>query len=263
MKKYLLSFILLTLPFLSSWAQQIQNVQAHAEKNKVIITYDLITSNQEQKFNVELRSSINNFTTALKEVEGEVGPDQSAGIGKTITWHALREQGNFSGSVSFEVTAEITYSPLLVTNPTKGSKAKIGKSLDVQWQGGDRGRNLKMAILQGTTTINEVQNVGSSGSYIWPVPKTLAKGDNYQVKLFDPTKPKDAAMSAQFQLKKTSVIVYIIPGVLAAGAAAYFLMSGDGGGEGPVDCTTNPTHPDCVTVIDDLATPPPPPSGGN
>lgn len=270
MKKYLLSLIFLSIPFLQGWAQEVQNVQANAEKNSVIIIYDLISDVQEQKFNIELRSSINNFTTPLQEVTGDVGPDQSPGIGKTITWAALKEQGNFSGSVTFEITAELTFSPLSITNPSEGASVKLGKPLDVKWQGGDRGRNLKMAILQGTTTVNEIQNVGSGGSYIWEVPKTLAKGDNYQIKLFDPTKPNDAAMSAQFQLKKTSILIYVIPGVVAAGVATALLCCNEkppiiNGCMDPCDpnCSNyNPSDPSCNPTVE-LAAPPLPPGGGN
>lgn len=267
MKKYLLLLGLILLPLLYGYSQSVKNVQAHAEKNKVIISYDLISSVEGQKFKIELRSSINNFTSVLEKVSGDVGPDQTTGIGKTITWEALSEQGNFSGSVTFEIGAIVTFSPLNITSPTTGSSAKLGKSLDVQWQGGDKGRNLKMAILQGSSTITEIPNVGSSGNYNWSVPKTLSKGENYQIKLFDPSKPNDAAMSAKFQLKKTSILVYIIPGVVAVGAAAVVLLSGGGGGD---DCTDvcnpacpnyNAADPSCLTPSTELATPPPPPGG--
>ena len=266
MKRYLFSLSLIILPFMHGFSQTVSNVQARAEKNKVIITYDLSSDVKEQKFEIELRSSINDYKTALIEVTGDVGADQTPGIGKTIIWNAINEQGNFTGSVTFEIGALLTFNPLSITSPKAGSSAKLGKSLDVQWQGGDRGRNLKMAILQGNSTLTEVPNVGSNGSYSWTVPKTFSKGNNYQIKLFDPTKPNDAAMSAEFQLKKTSILVYIIPAAVLVGVGAAVLLGGGGGGGGDttVDCATNPTHPDCVTnQTNELADPPPPPGGGN
>jgi hypothetical protein len=265
MKKSLLYFGFMLLTFASSLAQTVKNVQAHVEGNKVYIYYDLISSTQGQKFNVELRSSIDNFINLLKEVSGDVGPDQEPGLGKTIIWNAIAEQGNFSGSVSFEVTSILTFSPLQINNPTAKSGAKIGKNLDVQWTGGDRGRNLKMVILQGSKTITEIPNVGSSGNYQWQVPKSVAKGNNYQVKLFDPAKPNAAAMSAEFQLKKTSVLVYILPGVAVVGVAAFLLLNNSSGEcTNPCDpnCSNyNPSDPACVTKVD-LADPPPLPGGG-
>ena len=265
MKKYLLSFVLIFSLILNGFSQTVKNVEARVVENNVIITYDLISSIEGQKFNIELRSSINNYSTVIEKVTGDVGPDQTPGIGKKITWAALAEQGNFSGSVSFEVTAILTFSPLYITNPTAGSSAKVGKGLDVKWQGGDKNRNLKMSILQGNSTITEIPNVGSSGNYLWNVPKTLVKGDNYQIKLFDPTKPNDSAMSAEFNLKKTSILVYVIPGVVALGVGAAILL---GGGE--KDCTDvcnpacpnyNASDPSCTTTGPELASPPPPPGG--
>ncbi len=266
MKKQLLLLGLTILSIFSVQAQTIENVQATPEGNKVYITYDLKSAIAGQKFTVELRSSINNYTAALKEVSGDVGPDQEAGIGKTIIWNAIAEQGNFTGSVTFEVTSTLSYSPLTVVNPSAGSSVKIGKPVDIEWKGGDRGRSLKMALLQGDMTVTEVPSVGSAGKYTWPVPKSLSKGENYQIKLFDPSKPNDAAMSAEFQLKKTSILVYVIPGVVVAGVAAALLLGGNGGGDTPppgggVDCATNPTHPDCVVQGDELPTPPPLPGG--
>ena len=95
-----------------AFGQTVKNVQALAEQNKVTITYDLVGSGNGEKFDIELRSSIDGFNAPLVEVSGDVGPDQVAGIGKTITWLALKEQGKFSGTVSFEVTAILTFAPL-------------------------------------------------------------------------------------------------------------------------------------------------------
>lgn len=269
MKKLFLSASLTLFMSFLAFGQTVKNVQARVDGNQVYISYDLISGTQGQKFNVELRSSIDNFDKPLTEVSGDVGPDQEAGLGKTIIWNAIGEVGNFSGSVSFEITSIVTFSPLAITNPKKGSSVKLGKSLDVEWHGGEKGRNLKMAILQGGNQLTEIPNVGSSGNYSWNVPKSMGKADNYQIKLFDPSKPNDAAMSAEFKLKKTSVLVYILPGVVVAGAAAFFLMSGNGGGS---DCTDicnpscpnyNPVDPSCVVATEQLASPPPPPGGGN
>jgi hypothetical protein len=269
MKKQLLILGLTIFTIFSARAQTIENVQATAEGNKVYVNYDLISDIEGQKFTVELRSSINNYTTALKEVSGDVGPDQEAGVGKTIIWNAIAEQGNFTGSVTFEVISTLTFSPLTITNPSAGTNVKIGKPVDIEWKGGDRGRSLKMALLQGDMTVTEVPSVGSAGKYTWPVPKSLSKGENYQIKLFDPTKPNDAAMSAEFQLKKTSILVYVIPGVVVAGVAAALLL-GNGGGETPSGCTDvcnpacsnyNPADPSCVVGGDELPTPPPLPGG--
>ncbi len=254
MRKFLLTILSTTLLSGYIFGQTIKNVQARPDGYKVIVTYDLIADVEGQKFNVELRSSINNFSAPLKEVEGDVGPDQTAGTGKVITWNAIKEMGNFTGTVTFEVVATVTFTPLAIISPDAKTKAKPGKELEVKWKGGDASRRLKMAILRGSSTLAEIPDVGSSGHYTWQVPKTFEKG-SYQVKLFDPGKPKEAAVSAEFQLRKTSILVYIVPGAVVAGALTYLLISNGGGDDnGGGGGGTNPDGA--------LPEPPPPPGGG-
>ena len=246
MTRHILLFGMIFFACLHGFSQTIKNIETSTEGNKVITTYDLIGEVEGQRFTVEVRSSINNFTTILKEVTGDVGPDQSPGLVKVITWAALLEQGNFSGSVSFQVSAILTYDPIRITTPTKGTKAKLGKSMEVEWKGGDNDRSLKMALLQGYSTLQEIPDVGSSGTYTWNIPKTLAKGEHYQIKIFDPQKPDEAGMSAEFQLKKTSILVFIIPAAIVVGAAAFLLLNNNGG----------------TTPADNQLPPPPNPPGG-
>ena len=243
MKRRILLFGIVFFAFLTGFGQTIRNVETSTERNKVIITYDLVSEVEGQRFTVEVRSSINDFSTVLKEVTGDVGPDQTPGFVKVITWAALLEQGNFTGSVSFEVSAILTFDPIRITTPGNGTKAKIGKQMDVGWKGGDKDRNLKMSILQGYKTVEEIPDIGSSGNYSWNIPKTLSKGEHYQIMLFYPDKPEQTAMSAEFQLKKTSILVFIIPGAIIAGAAAYFLINNNGGTTTAAD-TQLPLPPD-------------------
>ena len=246
MRRYILSFGIIFFACLNGFGQIIENVETSTEGNMVIITYDLIADVEGQRFTVEVRSSINDFSVPLKEVTGDVGADQTPGLVKVITWAALLEQGNFSGSVSFEVSAVLTFDPIRITTPARGTKAKLGKDMEVVWKGGDKDRNLKMSILQGYKTLHEVPDIGSSGSYSWNIPKNLDKGKHYQIMLFDPDQPEQSAMSAEFQLKKTSILVFIIPGAIIAGAAAYFILNNDGG----------------TTPADPQLPPPPDPPGG-
>ena len=90
MKKYLLTVIVLIVASISLVAQTVSNVEARTEGNNVYVSYDLSAPVEGQKFTIELRSSINNYTTVLKDVTGDVGPDQDPGIGKTIVWNAIK-----------------------------------------------------------------------------------------------------------------------------------------------------------------------------
>jgi Ser-Thr-rich glycosyl-phosphatidyl-inositol-anchored membrane family protein len=245
-------------------AQSITNVQASLSGKMVIISYDLTTPEDGQKFDVEIKSSNDGFATKLVEVTGDVGSNQSAGNGKKITWDARKELGAFVGDISFEITATVTFTPLKFVQPSVGSGIKIGKPYTIEWKGGALDRNLKLELLKNDRQVMDIGNIDNSGSYTWNVPKTMEKGDQFKFKLLDPTQPDDAIMSAQFKLKKMSMLVYVGAGVAVVGIAAAVLL---GGGDGGVDCTANPTDPACTggtTTGNELASPPaPPPGGGN
>ncbi len=241
------------------YAQTINNVQASVSGSNVIISYDLTTPEAGQKFDVEIKSSKDGFSGTLMEVTGDVGTNQSAGLGKKITWDARKEIGAFVGDISFEITATVTFTPLKFVNPTSGAGVKIGKAYTVEWKGGTLDRNLKLELLKNNSQVMDMGNIDNSGNYTWNVPKTMEKGEKYQFKLFDPTKPNEAVMSAQFKLKKTPMLIYVGAGVVVAGALVAVLL---GGNNGEVDCTTNPTDPACITTGTALADPPPPPPGG-
>jgi hypothetical protein len=248
-------------------AQTVKNVQARAQENSVIISYDLVGSATGQTFDVQLKSSHNNFATPLKEVSGDVGKGQEAGFAKTITWNAMKEIGVFSGNISFEVVATLTFTPLQFTQPTAGAGVKIGKPSDVRWEGGATNASLNMQLMRSNQKLFDIGDVGNSGSYTWNVPKTLEKGENYSLRLLDPTKPNDAVMSAEFRLKKTSILVYIIPAVVLVGVGVAVLAGGGGGGGGDCDnvcdpnCPNyNPNDPACQPADEPL--PPPPDPGG-
>ena len=248
-------------------AQTIDNVQASLSGTTVIITYNLTSSDNGQKFDVEIKSSKDNFVSALREVTGDVGPNQSAGFGKKIIWDAKKELGKFTGEISFEITATVTFTPLKFVKPTAGSGIKIGKPYSVQWKGGTPDTKLRLELLKNNTSVMDMGNIGNTGSYSWNVPKTMEKGENYQFRLLDPSKPNDALLSAQFNLKKTSILVYAIPAAVLVGVGVAVLVGGGGGGG--EDCTDvcnpscpnyNPSDSSCQTTGGELATPPPPPN---
>lgn len=250
-------------------AQSINNVQASLSGTTVIITYDLTTTDNGQKFDVEIKSSHDNFTSALKEVTGDVGPNQSAGLSKKVIWDAKKELGKFTGEISFEITATVTFTPMKFMKPTAGSGVKIGKPYSIQWKGGTPDTRLRLELLKNNTSVMDMGNISNTGTYSWNVPKTMEKGENYQFRLLDPSKPNDALLSAQFNLKKTSILIYAIPAAVLVGVGVAVLAGGGGGGE---DCTDicnpncpnyNPSDPSCQVSGEELATPPPPPGGGN
>ena len=263
MRKTFHIFLLSLIIGVTAQAQTVKNVQARADGNSVIISYDLIGSADGQVFKVDIKSSHDNFVSPLKEITGDFGENQSAGIAKTVIWNAKDEIGKFLGTISFEVIAEITFTPLQFLSPTAATGFKIGKPAKVSWEGGNQGVDMRMSLLRNNQQLLDIGSVGNQGNYSWNVPKSVDKGENYQLKLFDPSKPNDAAMSAEFKLKKTSILVYIIPAAVVVGVGVALLLGGDDdcSDECNPSCSNyNPSSPACSSA-DPLAAPPAPPGG--
>lgn len=249
-------------------AQSITNVQASLSGNKVIIAYDLLASDKGQKFNIVIKNSSDNFVSILKEVTGDVGANQSAGIGKRIMWDARKELGMFKGNISFEITATVTFTPLKFVQPSTDASLKIGKPYTVKWIGGTLDRNLKLELLKNNSQVMDMGNIDNTGSYTWNVPKTMQKGEKFQFKLLDPTMPNDAILSAEFKLKKVPILIYAGAGAVAVGVLVAVLAGGGGSEDcqdvcNPSCANYNPSDASCIVTGGELATPPPPPGGGN
>lgn len=241
MKKFYLFGIGLLISIVHLNAQSIKNVQASSSGSKVIILYDLIGLDNDQKFDVVIKSSNDGFASVLKEVTGDVGADQSVGNEKKIIWDAGKELRVFKGDISFEITATVTFTPLKFVKPATATGVKIGKPYTMKWIGGTLDKNLKLELLKNNSQVIDMGDVKNTGSYTWNVPKTMEKGENFQFKLLDPTKPNEAVMSAKFHLKKMPMFIYIGAGVAVVGvAAAVLLGGGDNGGDGGVTPQNEP-----------------------
>lgn len=231
MKKfYFLSFGLLLFT-LQLNAQSVRNVRATINGNDVIISYDLNTPTRGQKFDITIKSSKDGFSNPLLKVSGDIGPEQIAGNGKKIIWEAKEEIGIFKGVVSFEITATVTFTPIQFLQPVADTQVKMGKPYTLKWKGGTLNSDLRLELLKNNSQIMEMGSITNTGSYIWTVPKTMQKGENYQFKLLDPTRPNDAVLSIGFNIKKKpSPLVIIIPIAAVLGVGAAVLL---GGGDPP------------------------------
>src|SRR5690348_15170169 len=77
-------------------AQSIENVRAEAFDKMVRITYDL-NGKVEQRFNISVYGSHNNFSSPLRLVSGAVGENQTAGKLKSIEWRIGDELVTYTG----------------------------------------------------------------------------------------------------------------------------------------------------------------------
>lgn len=223
MRKILL--FLLLIPAIHLSAQRIENVKAevYGEGEKVVITYDINGASQGQKFKVQVYGSHNNYAAPLTLVSGDVGRDRelAGGAGKRVEWSAKSELKDFTGDVTFEVRAEIVAATFIVLNPGSGSKFKRGKAAEITWQGGTAGENVRLDLLKSGSVISQIASTQNAQKYSWIVPKTVAKGGDYQVRL---SGESGTVMSGTFAVKsKTPLIVKVLP-VVAVGVALVFIL---------------------------------------
>lgn len=212
------------------YSQSVENVKATLFDDHVTITYDLRTPIPDQEFTITLYSSVNNFTTPLTKVNGDVGPGIKPGLGKSINWEAKNELGDFDGEVVFEIRglAILNVKPYAFSNISKETKAKRGKILNIEWSGGRSGDAITLQLMKSGQVNSTITRTTNTGGYSWQVPKNTAKGE-YQLFMIV---AGNTLMSEPFKIRaKTPAIVKIAPMILLGGTAYFFLIN-DGSGEG-------------------------------
>lgn len=211
----------------NAYAQRIENFVAAFTDGKVILTYDLAGTRTDQKFQIEVFSSHNNFSAPLRSVTGDVGAGVSGGNGKRIEWHITTELGNFKGQLSFRLRGSETVPNLTLTSPA-GGKLKSGKPTTVQWTGGYPGQQMKLSLLQNGREVQTIATVNNSGNYQWVVPPETPKGE-YQIQIIGGTQ---TAKSQNFIIGK-KMPLWLMLSPLAVGAVVAIILSGGDGGDDP------------------------------
>jgi len=108
MKWWILPLMLLLQGLGPVLGQEVTNVQAQQQGNKIIITYDLLHAPGGASFTVEayLSSEYEQQGLRLNSVSGDVGPGVEAGEQKVIVWDVLRDVDQLEGEhISFVVRA--------------------------------------------------------------------------------------------------------------------------------------------------------------
>lgn len=243
----LLSGILCMLAF-TSQAQRIENFRTEVKGRIIEITYDLISEEDGITFDLNLYSSLDNYTAPLKFVSGDVGEEILPGIGKKITWNAGQELQEFQGDVFLELRGIITPPWIRILTPNRGDKVKPGKELEIRWDS-DVDRDIKIDLYRGTSFVSEITSTPNSGSYIWLVPASAVKDSKYNLVFTSPAKRGKQESSGYFTISKGVPIWAVGGGVVVVGVVVAILTMG----EDPPD--------DDETTTDEINDPPKP--GGN
>jgi len=103
MKGFVLRLIFLggaALPLLAS-GQLIGNIVHEPFRDKVLITYDINGLAPQQRMEVNLYCSDNNFKDEVKSISGNgAGPSVTGNGQKTIIWDVLKDRNGLEGKIS-------------------------------------------------------------------------------------------------------------------------------------------------------------------
>lgn len=175
-------FFILILLVNVSYAQQIENLVPTLAGNNIEISYDLIGP-EGTTYDLQLYSSIDNFTTPLKYVSGDIGEEIASGTNKKVIWEArkeLTELGTMAGEITFEISGNPTPPPFNVSSPKAGQTLRRGKSVQLEWQSRSESQ-FRVDLYQSGTVIDRIGTLPNSGTYNWNIPKSVGKGKGYEL----------------------------------------------------------------------------------
>jgi len=222
LKKTTLPLFFGTIFSMVGFAQTIENVTAAAEGSKIIITYDLVSTDDNQKFDIELFSSHNDFEKPALLVKGDVGENIKPGAGKRVEWNARAELRNFKGQVSVEVRGQVKKPMYTFLSPKAKSGLRKGKPASIVWEGGSDNQRFKLELVQNDVVIQGLGTVPNTGLYTWTVPTDTKTGKGYRFRI---TAGDEVVDSQEFSVKgKTPLWVMLSPiPVVAAGGTLFYL----------------------------------------
>ena len=163
--------LIISCQYVSS--QDIKDVVARQDGEKIIIRYDLI--DQSGRYNIDLSCTTDggrNWEGPLQSVSGEVGNGITPGYSKTIIWNVLRDKKSFvSDKVQFEIRAEQQMESMnsfymqYITDSRDGKAYKVINAGNQVWMA----ENLNYESASGSWCYNQVfSNCDTHGRlYTW------------------------------------------------------------------------------------------------
>jgi len=208
-----LPFLAALVVFLSlqMTGQQVTNINASLLDESIVrVAYDLEGEVSGQLFTVKLYNSTNQFSLPLEYVDGYVGERVEAGLNKFIDWDISKELVAFEGELTFEVKAELTFTPINVVFPEKNAITR-GKQHIITWRGTNTGEHVDIQLYRDGRKINTISNTINDGQYEWEVPYSTKPGKGYSVKI-NSTSSSQTDTGTEFSIhRKIPLLVKLIP----------------------------------------------------
>jgi hypothetical protein len=196
---------------------------------KIIVHYDLETSNPNHEFSISLFSSKDNFSAPLTKVTGDVGNEIKPGKDKKIIWDVVAELGSFKGDLELEVRGRIFVPFMRLTNFDTSKKYKRGKSYPLTWTSGNMGGQIDIELYDGQTRVHSDRGVSNSGKFEWVIPASVKPGSNYRLKFTDTKNREDVIYTREFKIvPKVPMAAKALIGLAVVGGGAVVALSGGG-----------------------------------
>jgi hypothetical protein len=220
----------------ASVGQSLQMDEIAFTRNSVVIRYKLLDP-KNRPFSVFLYSSLDNFSTPLKRVSGDVGRGVIPGTGKKIIWDIDKEYGDFAGDITFRISSTVDES-FQVTRVFKK-----GKTYQIDWNPvSNLGENIRLELVdveqRKVWEINDIPNVGK---FNWKIPPRIKARDGYRLRFTNMDNQIESNWSNSFGIKARTPFMFKAIGLALIGGAAVYLISTQGSNN------TNPL-PDFSTI---------------
>jgi hypothetical protein len=231
MKYFVVSAMVILCAIIShnSQAQTVENIVLEFDGNQMSISYDLTYASADQKFNIALYSSHNNYQKPITLVTGAVGDNILPGLRKTVTWDLKNElPATFNDEIDIKVKAT-----MMATNYSFNAMAKAfkrGTNLQLTWEGGLPDDRIKIDLMKDGMYQQTITQTNNTKGHSWNIPKHFDKGAGYTLRLSNIADSKQKAISSTFAIKsRIPLLLKIAPVVLVA--VLVGVLSGGGGSE--------------------------------
>jgi hypothetical protein len=186
----------------------------------VTIEYKLTAEHPEERYQIWIYSSLDNFKKPLSNVEGDVGLNITPGQ-KTIIWDYSKSIYGYNVGVQFELAYELMFDPLRF-EMMNYKAVKRGGTQEIRWSGSEIKDELTLQLLRHGVVAKEYTDLPNSGYFNMSVGKRKGKG--YQLALISEKDPLNRTLSEKFRIKsKVAFIWKALPFILGGiyGAYAY------------------------------------------
>ncbi|MGL1887451.1 MAG: hypothetical protein OCD76_13130 [Reichenbachiella sp.] len=245
--------ILLVLSFVFfvsvSWGQSVDDIVVRLVNEDVEISFNIERKESiQEKYDVEVFSSVDNYGKALAVKTGEI---ESIGTNDRVKLTIAGKENfeGFKGEVDFMISVTMVYSPIILDRPSSVMKFKRGALVELAWHGGVESDKFNLDLYKSGIELQPLETNYDGNKYTWTVPKKMKKG-KYAIQVASSENGLNKRITPEIKIKpKVPFIVkFLIAGAIGAGGYLIYDMTQQTSTEVPVvDSSSLPPPPDAPT----------------